>query len=58
MKSPGISVCTEARGEIGYISNSNVQPKLVRVKASVANIPVATESLQRMTATQGKWDRN
>ena len=37
-------------GEIGYVSNINAKPK--RVRAVTANIPVATESLQKFHAVQ------
>ena len=40
----------QKQSEIGYVSNMNAKPK--RVRAVTANIPVATESLQKFHAIQ------
>ncbi|XP_069118802.1 protein capicua homolog [Argopecten irradians] len=40
--------------DIGYITGANLQSKSYRVKATIANIPVATESLQVTSALQGQ----
>ena len=51
LKSPNRITVTasNAKGEIGFVSNTNVQQKLTKVKATVANIPVGTESLQKLS---------
>ena len=50
LKSPNRITVTasNAKGEIGFVSNTNVQQKLTKVKATVANIPVGTESMQKL----------
>ncbi|OWF36187.1 protein capicua homolog isoform X3 [Mizuhopecten yessoensis] len=40
--------------DIGYITGASLQSKSYRVKATIANIPVATESLQVTAALQGQ----
>ena len=45
------NLTTEAKGEIGYISGGN--QKSHKIKAAIANIPVATESLQVPPTTPG-----
>lgn len=42
---------TEAKGDIGYISGGN--QKSHKIKATIATIPVATESLQVTTTIPG-----
>ena len=51
LKSPNRITVTasNAKGEIGFVSNTNVQQKLTKVKATVANIPVGTESMQKLS---------
>ena len=51
LKSPNRITVTasNAKGEIGFVSNTNVQQKLTKVKATVANIPVGTESMQKIS---------
>ena len=39
-------------GELGYVGNMNMKPR--RVRAVTANIPVATESLQKYHSIQGE----
>ena len=39
-------------GEMGYVGNMNMKPR--RVRAVTANIPVATESLQKYHSIQGE----
>ena len=45
------------KGEIGYISSPNFQTKPTKVKAAIAHVPVATESLQRPPQSPGKMRR-
>jgi len=45
-------MASDLKGEIGYITSSNQQPKLQKVKAAIASIPVGTESLQKLNALQ------
>lgn len=47
-----ITMATDTKGEIGYITSSNLQPKPQKVKATIANIPVATESMQKYNTLQ------
>ncbi|KAK3597989.1 hypothetical protein CHS0354_042342 [Potamilus streckersoni] len=47
-----ITMATDAKGDIGYITSSNLQPKPQKIKATIANIPVATESLQKFASIQ------
>ncbi|XP_046344637.2 protein capicua homolog isoform X3 [Haliotis rufescens] len=49
-----ITFPTDGKGEIGYISNPNFQTRPTKVKATLASIPVATESLQRPPVSQGR----
>ena len=52
LRSPNfITMTTDAKGDIGYISNPNAPPKPVKVKATLATIPVGTESLQKVSPT-------
>ena len=50
-----ITMASEMKGEIGYITSSNLQPKPQKVKAAIANIPVGTESLQKFNTLPGKF---
>ncbi|XP_070203504.1 protein capicua homolog [Littorina saxatilis] len=43
----------ESKGEIGYVSSPNFQTKPTKVKATIAHVPVATESLQRPPQSPG-----
>ena len=56
IKSPNIVAMTTAdgRSEIGFVSGNTLQQKPLKVKATVANIPVATESLQRTSTPPGE----
>ncbi len=49
-------VTPDRKGEIGYISGANIaqQTRPLKVKATTANIPVATESLQKTILSAGK----
>jgi hypothetical protein len=49
-----ITMASEMKGEIGYITSQNLQPKPQKVKATIANIPVGTESLQKFNTLPGK----
>ncbi|KAL5020008.1 hypothetical protein ScPMuIL_002900 [Solemya velum] len=40
------TMTSDPKGDIGYITSTNQTCKPVKVKATIANIPVATESLQ------------
>ena len=53
LKSPNVLTMTtsDGKGEIG-ISGGVLQQKPTKVKATVANIPVGTESVPRMIATR------
>ena len=47
----------DRKGEIGFISGANLttqQSKPLKVKATIANIPVVTESMQKSAFTSGK----
>ena len=46
-----MSVAESKGGELGYVGNMNMKPR--RVRAVTANIPVATESLQKYHSIQG-----
>jgi hypothetical protein len=48
------SLTTETKGDIGYISGGN--QKSHKVKATIATIPVATESLQVTTTVSGMYN--
>jgi len=47
-----MTMASDLKGEIGYITSSNQQPKLQKVKAAIASIPVGTESLQKLNVLQ------
>ena len=49
-----IAYPSDGKGEIGYISSPNVSTKPTKVKATTASIPVGTESMQRISSTQGE----
>ena len=49
-----VTMASDMKGEIGYITSLNLQPRPQKVKATIANIPVATESLQKFSTLQCK----
>ena len=53
LKSPNVITvhASNGKGEIGFVSNSNIQQKLTKVKATLATIPVGTDSMQKTSVT-------
>ncbi|KAH3692464.1 hypothetical protein DPMN_194305 [Dreissena polymorpha] len=46
---------SEMKGDIGFITSPSLQPKPQKVKATLASIPVGTESIQKFNSLQRKW---
>ncbi|WAR06688.1 CIC-like protein, partial [Mya arenaria] len=44
-----VTMASDMKGDIGYITSPNLQPKPQKVKAAIASIPVGTESMQNPT---------
>lgn len=51
-KVPG-AITTE-KNDIGYVSGNNQNARPLKVKATIANIPVATESFPTSSTSQGE----
>ncbi|KAL4229580.1 hypothetical protein ACF0H5_012618 [Mactra antiquata] len=49
-----VTMASDIKGEIGYITSSNLQPRPQKVKATIANIPIGTESLQKFNTLQAQ----
>lgn len=50
-KAPGTA--TSEKSDIGYVSGNNQNARPLKVKATIANIPVATESFPSTPTSQG-----
>ncbi|XP_052258795.1 protein capicua homolog isoform X2 [Dreissena polymorpha] len=47
-----VTMSSEMKGDIGFITSPSLQPKPQKVKATLASIPVGTESIQKFNSLQ------
>lgn len=52
---PKASGTTTEKSDIGYVSGNNQNARPLKVKAAIANIPVATESFPSTPTSQGRY---